>query len=156
MSFYSCINLKERKEESSLKGNWIPANIEWKSAMDGDPELEKIKYSSFYTFSFTKAEFIFVGSTNTLGDGDSLILASEPGYTLFYGKWKIQDSIIIAEYKKVYSFLNLPGDTMLKERVDTFILRNGFLIFKDEMYKPYSKIDTNLINSFWMKAREVK
>lgn len=156
ISFYSCSNLKEVKQKEKLEGNWVPVKIEWKSAVEGDPELEKIKHSSFYTFSFTNSEFILVGSTNTPGDSDSLILASEPGYSLFYGKWKMQDSLIIAEYKKVYGFLNLPGDTMLKERIDTFILRNDFLVFKNEIYKPYSKIDTNMINSFWTKAKETK
>ena len=96
------------------------------------------------TFSFGHSEFIIVGSTNTLSDSDSLILASEPGYTLFMGKWKMYGSFVIAKYKKIYSFLNLPGDSMLKESIDTFILRNDFLIFNNEIYKPYSKIDTNM------------
>ncbi len=153
---YSCTNAKEIKQERKLEGTWVPAKIEWKSAVEGDPELDKIKNSSFYTFSFTNSDFIFVGSTNTLGVNDSLILASEPGYSLFYGKWKRNDSLVIAEYRKVYSFLNLPGDTLLKDRTDTFILRNDFLIYQNEIYKPYSKFYTNKLNNFWRQAKEVK
>lgn len=155
LSFYSCSDLKV-KQERKLEGNWVPVKIEWKSAVEGDPELGKIKYSSFYTFSFRGSEFILVGSTNAPGSGDSLTLASEPGYTLFYGKLKIRDSLVVAEYKKVYGFLNLPGDTMRKERTDTFVLRNDLLIFNSEAYKQYSKVDTNRINGFWVKAKEAK
>lgn len=156
MTLYSCTNAKEVKQEKKVEGNWVPAEIEWKSAVEGDPELEKIKNSSFYTFSFASSDFIFVGSTNTMGANDSIIIASEPGYSLFYGKWKRIDSVVIAEYIKVYSFLNLPGDTMLKDRTDTFILRNDLLIFNKEVYKPFFKIDTNTINNFWKQAKEVK
>ena len=45
---------------------------------------------------------------------------------------------------------------MLKARTDTFILRNDFLIFENDVDKPYSKIDTNMINRFWKQAKEVK
>lgn len=153
----SCSSMKGVKKEDKLEGVWVPVKIEWKSAVEGDQELEGINHASFYIFSFAKSEFILVGSTNAPGDNDSLIIASEPGYSLYYGKWEMRDSIVLTKYKKVYSFLNLPGDTMmLKERVDTLILRNEILIFNSEPYKPYTNTDTGKISRFWRQAKEAK
>lgn len=154
--FYSCSDLKDVKQERKLEGNWVPVKIEWKSAVEGDPELEKIKYSSFYTLSFRNSEFILIGSTNAPANGDSLMLASEPGYTLFYGKWKMQDSLVVAEYKKVYGFLNLPRDTTSAKRIDTLILKNDLLVFDNETYKQHTNIDTSTLNNLWRKAKEIK
>lgn len=134
----------------------MPEKIEWERAESGDPELEKIKYSSFYTLSFKGSEFILLGSNNSPGRDDSLMLTSEPGYSLFYGKWELRDSLVIINYRKVYGFLNLPGDTMIKEQTDTLLLRKESLIFNNENYKQHSKIDTNIINRFWQQAAEVE
>ncbi|MET0637060.1 MAG: hypothetical protein ABWZ25_13605 [Chitinophagaceae bacterium] len=153
---YSCSGAKEKKRKIQLEGSWVPVNIEWKSAVMGDPELDKIKYSSFYTFSFKDSEFILIGSTNAPNGGDSIILASEPGYTLFSGSWEMQDSLVLTKFEKVYSFLDLPDDRLFRERRDTFVVRGDRLLFNNETYKPFNKFDTSILNSFWVKAKEAE
>jgi len=98
----SCSPVK-KNSDASISGTWIPENVKWKSADENDPELKRIKYSSFLTFSFkTPSDFIIIGSTNSPGDQDSILLATEPGYNISRGKWQPgkDTNIILIKYKK--------------------------------------------------------
>ncbi|MCB0777168.1 MAG: hypothetical protein KDB99_12715 [Chitinophagaceae bacterium] len=152
-NFFACKVSPEKEKNIKLSGCWIPQNIEWERPMKGDPELDEVTYSSFWTYSFTDSEFIILSSTNTI-IGDSIVFFSEPGYDLYHGYYTLKDSLVITEYKKIYSFINFSLDSTSK-KTDTLLLKNDFLISDNKPYKLFTKLDTSVINTLWTKALEM-
>ncbi|QEC79312.1 hypothetical protein [Mucilaginibacter ginsenosidivorax] len=133
-----------------IEGYWIPDNIKWLSPKSGDVSIDTIvRYANFRTLCFDNENrfYIFQSTQSFPKKYDSLIFESEPGISLYKGKWRFVDSgKIMLSYKlKKESFkLIIPIDTTKK------LFFNGVIYKRTNLYDKQSKRKLDAYKGEWL------
>ena len=132
---------------------WVPRAIAWVRPFPLDAEMQEIQYADFSLLCFrARGQFMRVSSYHSLGPGDTIIVATEPGFRVDFGRYRIEPNQVVVTSKSVYQSINFVP-LGKKARTDTLSLTGRTLWYKGIEYRPCTKLSGRSINSFWAFTR---
>lgn len=128
---------------------WVPRTIAWVRPHPEDAELSGIQYADFPLLCFRdQGKFMRVSSYHSLGDGDTIIVATEPGFRVDSGRYRMGPNRAVVTSKPVYQSIAF-APLSKKARTDTLSLTGQTLWYKGIEYRPCTKLSGQSIDSFW-------
>jgi hypothetical protein len=129
---------------------WVPCTITWVQPFPHDAEMSGIQYTDFPLLCFRgQGQFMRVSSTHSRGDNDTIIVATEPGIRVDFGRYQVEPTRIVVTSKVGYRTINFTPSLPDKARTDTLLLTGHYLVYKGVAYRPYTKLAGQSIPSFW-------
>jgi hypothetical protein len=130
---------------------WLPRTISWVRPFPHDAELRGIQYAAFPLLCFRdQGQFMLVSSSHSLGDNDTIIVATEPGVRVAFGRYRVAPKRLVVTSKTVYrtiDFRLVRGPD--RPRTDTLTFTGQRLVYQGVEYRPYTELPGQSIRSFW-------
>ena len=152
----SCGTPSVQQPEQALANTvWVPRSIAWVRPHPGDAELGHIQYAAFTLLAFrAQGQCLLISSTHSLGEGDTIIIATEPGVRLDSGRYRIEPNQLVLTSKNLSHTFTPPNPGKLYDaRTDTLPFTGNTLVYKGIAYRPYTKLAGRSIHSFWAVFR---
>jgi hypothetical protein len=142
---------RQKPKESLIDTVWVPRAIAWVRPHPQDAELGGIQYADFTLLSFrAQGKCLLISSTHSLGDGDTVIVATEPGIRVDSGHYQVAPSRVIITTKNASRTFRPPTtDRRDDVRTDTLPVTGASLWYKGIEYCPYTKLGGQRVDSFW-------
>jgi hypothetical protein len=136
-------------EQKLVNTVWVPRT--WQSPLPYDAELGRIRYADFTLLSFrAQGKCLLLSSYHSLGNGDTIFVATEPGYTLDSGRYQVEPAQVLLTTKNFYHTFTPPVvGNQYEERTDTLAFTGTYLVYEGTEYQPYTKLAGQRISSFW-------
>ena len=132
---------------------WVPRAVAWVRPYPDDAELGGIQYADFSLLCFWgQGKFMRVSSYHSLGDGDTIIVATEPGFRVDSGRYRMGPNRVVVTSKPVYQSINFVP-LGKKARTDTLSLSGQTLWYEGIEYCPCTKFSGRSIDLFWAFTR---
>jgi hypothetical protein len=129
---------------------WVPRTIAWVQPFPHDAEMSGIQYADFPLLCFRdQGQFMRVSSTHSRGDNDTILVATEPGIRVDFGRYQVEPTRIVVTSKVGYRTINFTPSLPDKARTDTLLLTGHYLVYQGVAYRPYTKLAGQSIPSFW-------
>lgn len=129
---------------------WVPRTIAWVQPFPHDAEMSGIQYADFSLLCFRdQGQFMRVSSYHSRGDNDTIIVATEPGIKVDFGRYRVEPTRVLVLSKTRYRTINFTPSVKDKARTDTLSFRGQHLVYKGIEYRPYTKLSGQSIRSFW-------
>lgn len=129
---------------------WVPRTITWVQPFPHDAEMRGIQYADFPLLCFRdQGQFMRVASYHSRGDNDTIIVATEPGIKVDFGRYRVERTRVIILSKTMYRTINFTPSIKNEARTDTLSVRGHYLVYKGIAYRPYTKLSGQSISSFW-------
>ncbi|RZK27955.1 MAG: hypothetical protein EOO63_12300 [Hymenobacter sp.] len=93
---------------------------------------------------------MLVSSSHSLGDNDTIIVTTEPGVRVAFGRYRVAPNRLVVASKTVYrtiDFQLIRGPD--RPRTDTLTFTGQRLGYQGVEYRPYTKLSDQSIRSFW-------
>ena len=151
----SCTSYSGNDELPFADSIWVPKYISWVSPLPNDEELGEVKYSSFDVIIFKKTnQALIVTSTNSLGELDTISMATEPGLRLRLGDYYCNDKEVIFDcQKQIYTF-KMPGRTDKPCEIPKMTWDGNSLFYNGREYIKYSKFNGEPFSCFWKQIEK--
>ena len=131
----------------------MPRAVAWVRPYPDDAELGGIQYADFSLLCFWgQGKFMRVSSYHSLGDGDTIIVATEPDFRIDSSRYRIRPNRVVVTSKPVYQSINFVP-LGKKARTDTLSLSGQTLWYEGIEYCPCTKLSGRSIDSFWAFTR---
>ena len=132
---------------------WVPRAVAWVRPHPDDAELGSIQYADFSLLCFRgQGKFMRVSSYHSLGDGDTIIVATEPGFRVDSGRYRMGPNRVVVTSKPEYQSINFVP-LGKKARTDTLSLSGQTLWYEGIEYRPCTKLSGRSIDLFWAFTR---
>ena len=133
---------------------WVPRTIAWVRPHPEDAELSRIQYADFPLLCFRdQGKFMQISSYHSLGNGDTIIVATEPGFRVDSGRYRLVAlNRVVVTSQPVYQSINFVPLSK-KTRLDTLSLTGQSLWYEGIEYRPCTKLSGQSIDSFWAFTR---
>ena len=133
---------------------WVPRTIVWEQPFPQDAEMSGIQYADFSLLCFrSQQQFMRVSSYHTRGRNDTILVATEPGVSVAFGRYYVEPNRLVVTSKISYRTIDFRSAGM-KDQVhtDTLLLIGQRLVYQGIEYRPYTKLAGQRIASFWAHA----
>jgi hypothetical protein len=129
---------------------WVPRTIAWVQPFPHDVEMSGIQYADFPLLCFrAQGQFMRISSYHSRGDNDTIIVATEPGIKVDFGRYQVDPTRLVVLSKTGYRTINFTPSVKDKERTDTLLFRGPYLVYQGVEYRPHTKFSGQNIPSFW-------
>lgn len=129
---------------------WVPRTIAWVQPFPQDAERSGIQYADFPLLCFREqGQFMRISSYHPRGDNDTIIVATEPGIKVDFGRYRVEPNRVVVLSKTGYRTINFTPSVKDKARTDTLSFSGQYLVYKGVEYRPYTKLSGQSIHSFW-------
>jgi hypothetical protein len=129
---------------------WVPRTIAWVQPFPHDAEMSGIQYADFPLLCFRdQGQFMRVSSYHSRGDNDTIIVATEPGIKVDFGRYRVEPTQVVVLSKTMCRTVSFTPSVKDKARTDTLSFKGQHLVYKSIEYRPYTKLSGQSIHSFW-------
>ncbi|WP_457072081.1 hypothetical protein [Hymenobacter sp. UYAg731] len=141
----------QQSEHALANTVWVPRTIAGECPYPHDAELNGIQYASFTLFAFrARGRCLLVSPTHSLGDKDTILVATEPGVRVDSGRYRVALNLVIIMTQNQSRTITPPHPgTLYDGRTDTLSLTLPTLVYQGIEYRPYTKLAGQSMNSFW-------
>ena len=146
----SCTSNTDNVELRLSGSMWVPKHISWTRPLPNDEELGEINYSSFDVVVFKKqGQALIVTSTNSLGEGDTISMATEPGVRIRAGNYTLKSEVIMFNCQKQVYTLRMIGQSKNPCEASEMTLKGNSMFYNKTEYVKYSKFNGEPFYYFW-------
>ena len=142
--------LGEPRPATLINTVWVPRTIAWVQPFAHDVELSGIQYAAFPLLCFrAQGQFMRISSYHSRGDNDTIIVATEPGIKVDFGRYQVDPTRLVVLSKTGYRTLTFTPAVEDKERTDILLFRDPYLVYQGVEYRLHTKFSGQNIPSFW-------
>jgi hypothetical protein len=133
---------------------WVPRTIVWEQPFPQDAEMSGIQYAAFSLLCFrSQHQFMQVSSYHSRGRNDTILVATEPGVSVAFGRYRVAPNRLVVTAKIGYRTIDFrPTGRQDQVHTDTLSLTGSRLVYQGVEYRPYTKLAGQRIASFWAHA----